>query len=117
MVEAKKMVEVAYRALDEKKGRDIVIIDISEITPIADYFVICDGSNPNQVAALTDSVEEEMHKAGYEQKQREGQKTSAWILLDYGDVIVHIFDQENRGFYNLERIWTDGKRIASLEEL
>lgn len=116
MEQSKEMVKIAYKALDDKKANEIVILDIAQITPIADYFVICDASNVNQLAALTDAVEEQMYKAGYKQQQREGQKNSPWVLLDFGDVIVHIFDKENRGFYNLERIWADGKRVA-IEEL
>lgn len=116
MNQIKDMVKTAYEALDEKKGNDIVILDISEISTLADYFVICDGSNENQVHALTDYVEEKMHQAGYHQERREGQRSSSWILLDYEDMIIHIFDRENREFYNLERIWTDAKQIK-IEDL
>lgn len=117
MSRIKDMVKTAYTALDDKKGHDICVIDISGISTIADYFVICDGSSDSQVGALTDNVEEKMHEAGYEQKQREGMRNSSWVLLDYGDVIIHIFDRENREFYNLERIWNDGKRIENIDEL
>ena len=113
----KDMVKTAYTALEDKKGHDICVIDISQISILADYFIICDGSSDSQVHALTDNVEEQMHKAGYEQKQREGQRSSSWVLLDYGDVIIHIFDKENREFYNLERIWNDGIRVEDIETL
>jgi ribosome-associated protein len=109
------MVKTAYAALDDKKGHDICVIDISKISIIADYFIICDGGSESQVRALTDSVEEKMHKAGFEQKQQEGHHSSSWVLLDYGDIIVHIFDRENREFYNLERIWNDGIRIEDID--
>ena len=112
MEQAKKMVKIAYHALDEKKAEDIKIINLEGITVLADYFIIANGTNSSQVQALVDNVEEELHKAGYSLKQREGYSNGNWVLLDFGDVIVHIFDRENRLFYDLERIWRDGKEIA-----
>lgn len=112
MEQAKKMVKTAYRALDEKKGEDIKIINLEGISVLADYFIIANGTNSSQVQALVDNVEEELHKAGYSLKQREGYSNGNWVLLDFGDIIVHIFDRENRLFYDLERIWRDGKEIA-----
>ena len=106
-----EMVKLAKKALEDKKGQDIKIIDIREVTVIADYFLIADGSNPNQVQAMVDNVEEVMGKAGYECRQIEGNGSGGWVLMDYGDIIVHIFDMENRLFYDLERIWRDGKEI------
>lgn len=108
--QSKKMACIAYRALEDKKGEDIKIIDISGVSVLADYFLIANGNSTNQVQALVDSVEEELHKAGYTAKQREGYN-SGWVLLDFGDVIVHVFDKENRLFYDLERIWRDGSQI------
>lgn len=105
------MVRTAYNALADKKGEDIRVIDISGISVMADYFVIVSGNNDSQIIALVDSVEEQMYKAGYPLKQQEGGKGGSWILLDYGDVIVHIFDRESRSFYNLEHIWNDGKTV------
>ena len=98
MNQALEMARVAYQALDEKKGEDIRVIDISGISVIGDYFVITNGTSDSQVRALVDNVEEKMHKAGYELKEQEG-------------IIIHIFDRENRPFYNLERIWSDGKDV------
>lgn len=112
MEQAKKMVKTAYQALDEKKGEDIKIINLEGISVLADYFIIANGTNSSQVQALVDNVEEELHKAGYSLKQREGYSNENWVLLDFGDIIVHIFDRENRLFYDLERIWRDGKEIA-----
>ena len=112
MEQAKKMVKIAYQALDEKKGEDIKIINLEGISVLADYFIIANGTNSSQVQALVDNVEEELHKAGYSLKQREGYSNGNWVLLDFGDVIVHIFDRETRLFYDLERIWRDGKEIA-----
>ena len=112
MEQAKKMAKTAYQALDEKKGEDIKIINLEGISVLADYFIIANGTNSSQVQALVDNVEEELHKAGYSLKQREGYSNGNWVLLDFGDIIVHIFDRENRLFYDLERIWRDGKEIA-----
>ena len=108
----KMMAQIAckvFDALDEKKGEDIKIIDIHNVSVIADYFVIASGTNSNQVQAIVDNVEEQLGRAGFEAKQIEGNRNSSWILMDYGDVIVHVFDEENRLFYDLERIWRDGK--------
>ena len=108
---AKEMVKTAVAALQDKKGEDIRVIDISGVTVIADYFIIASGSNPNQVPALVDNVEEQMYKAGYDDPRVEGYNTASWVLLDYNDVIVHVFSQDDRLFYDLERIWRDGKEI------
>lgn len=112
---SKAMVKLAVAALEDKKGEDIKVIDIREVSVIADYFIIASGMNKNQVQALVDNVEEALGRAGYEPKQVEGYQTANWILLDFGDIIVHIFDSENRLFYDLERIWRDGKLIDTKE--
>ncbi len=106
-----EMVRLACKAMDEKKAIDIKVIDIHEVSVIADYFVIASGSNLNQVQAMVDNVEEQLGRAGYEPKQVEGTRGSNWILMDYGDLIIHVFDEENRLFYDLERIWRDGKEV------
>ena len=116
MDQSKEMARIAYNALSDKKGEDIKIIDATGISVLADYFIIANGNSDSQVNALVDNVEEELHKAGYPLKQREGQASGSWVLLDFGDIIVHVFDRENRLFYDLERIWKDGKDI-SVEEL
>lgn len=116
MSQAKEMARIAYDALSDKKGEDIKIIDITGVSVLADYFIIANGNSDSQVNALVDNVEEELHKAGYHLKQREGRANSSWILLDFGDIIVHVFDKDNRLFYDLERIWKDGKDIT-VEEL
>lgn len=114
---SKELAKIACAALEEKKANDIKVIDISEVSVLADYFIIASGSNRNQVQAMVDSVQEDLYKkAGVEAKQVEGYQSANWILLDYADIIVHVFDEENRLFYDLERIWRDGKDI-SLEEL
>lgn len=108
---SKEIARAAVAALEDKKGEDIQIIDISEVSTLADYFIIASGNNRNQVQALCDHVEETLGGMGVSMKQCEGYDGGNWILVDYRDIVVHIFDKENRLFYDLERIWRDGKRI------
>lgn len=109
--QSKEMTSLVIKALEDKKAEDIRIIDISEVSVLADYFIIASGTNRSQIQAITDHVEEVLGKKGLHVKQTEGYASANWILMDFGDLIVHIFDQENRAFYDLERIWRDGKRI------
>ena len=111
--ESRKMAKLAVEALDDKKAKDIKIIDIHEVSVIADYFVIASGDSTTQIQAMINNVEEHMHKNGYAVKRVEGNKNSTWVLMDFGDVIVHIFDKEDRLFYDLERIWADGKVLQA----
>ncbi len=111
----KEMTRLACKALDAKKAIDIKVINIQGISVMADYFIISTAGNPNQVQAMVDNVEETMEKAGYMVKHVEGSRGSNWILMDFGDVIVHIFDEENRLFYDLERIWRDGVLVDAKE--
>ncbi|KAI4452908.1 developmentally regulated gtp-binding protein-related [Holotrichia oblita] len=108
--------KIAWDALEDKKGEEIQMIEIGDISIIADYFIIANGNNSSQVQALADNVEEALSKKGYEPKAIEGIRNSSWILMDYNDVIVHVFSKEDRLFYDLERIWRDGK-IISKEDL
>ncbi len=107
----RKMAQLAIEALEEKKAENIRIIDISEVSVIADLFLIAGGNNRSQIQTLCDNVEEKLGRAGYFLKQKEGYGTANWVLLDFGDVIVHIFDRENRLLYDLERIWRDGRQV------
>ncbi len=107
----KDMAALAIEALEDKKAEDIRVIDISQVSVIADYFIIANGTNKSQIQTLSDTVEEKLGKAGYFMKQKEGFRNGNWVLLDCGDIIVHIFDKENRLFYDLERIWRDGKVV------
>ncbi len=110
-----KMVKIIYNALNEKKGEDIKVIDISEISVIADYFVIANGNNPSQISSMVDEVENELAKNGFHGGKIEGIRSSEWILMDFGDVIVHVFSKEAREFYDIERIWRDGKYVEAAE--
>lgn len=106
---SREIAKLAITALEDKKAEDIKVIDISEVSVIADYFIIANGTNRSQIQTLSDHVEETLGRAGVQLKQVEGYDSANWVLLDFRDVIVHIFDKENRLFYDLERIWRDGK--------
>lgn len=118
MNQSKDMAKIAVAALEDKKGEDVRVIEIGDISVIADYLVIANGNNASQVQALADNVEESLERQGYKPKAIEGIRNASWILMDYGDVIVHVFSKEDRLFYDLERIWRDGKTITieNLEE-
>ncbi len=110
---SKEIAKLAIAALEDKKAEDIKVIDISEVSVIADYFIIANGTNRSQIQALSDNVEETLGRAGVPLRQVEGYDNANWVLLDFHDVIIHIFDKENRLFYDLERIWRDGTLIES----
>lgn len=111
----KKEAGIAVMALEDKKAEDIRVINIETVSVIADYFIIATGTNANQIKAMADEVEEKLGRAGFMLKQKESYEHANWVLLDFGDVIVHIFDKENRFFYDLERIWRDGKVMEPSE--
>ena len=105
------MAKLAVAALEDHKAEDISVIDIREVSPIADYFIIASGNNQNQLQAMRDAADEALYKAGIKVQQVEGNQNSTWILMDYNDIIIHIFSKEDRLFYDLERVWRDGKKI------
>lgn len=111
----REMAALAVDALEDKKAEDIRIIDIREVSVVADYFIIASGNNRNQIQAFADEIEERLGKAEYPMKSSEGYENANWILLDFGDLLIHLFDKENRLFYDLERIWRDGKRIEAAQ--
>lgn len=106
-----EMANRAVELLKSKKGRDIRMLDIHELTTIADYFIIATGNSTTQVQAMSDELEEKMDLAGYEMHHKEGFRNGRWVLLDYGNIIIHLFHDEERQFYNLERLWVDAKTI------
>lgn len=111
-MESKQKAKLVYDSLDEKLAVDVSIIDIANISILADYFIIAGGKNKNHIQTLSDSVRDDLAKENIHPRQIEGYNTASWILMDYGDVIVHIFSEEDRLFYDLEKIWSDGKSIA-----
>lgn len=108
----KEMAILAVQALDSKKGGEIKALEVTELTSLADYFVLCTGSSNTQINALCDAVEEKLEKeAGERPLHREGHRVGTWVLLDYGCVVVHVFSNEAREFYSLERLWSDGAPV------
>ena len=107
-MEAREMAKLAVSMLEDRKASDVKVINIEKISSLADYFIIASGSNRNQVQAMADNVEEALEKEGIRPKSIEGYQTANWILMDYGDIVLHLFDEENRLFYDIERIWRDG---------
>lgn len=100
-------------ALDDKKATDIQILDISELSSLGDYFVICTCTSTTQVKAAADSAEEKMSEAGYNVSHREGYNTGSWVLLDFGDVIVHVMSEESRSMYSIEKLWGDASEVET----
>lgn len=104
-------ISVIVKACDDKKGFDVKILDLRELTSITDYFVIVSGNSTTQVMAIADEVEEKMYEKGYKLIGKEGYREARWILLDYGNIVVHIFHKDERDFYNLERVWADSQEL------
>ena len=112
MLTTKEVTARAGAALDEKKGVDVKILKIADVSVLADYFVICTGTSSTHVSTLCDAVEEAMDQAGETMVSREGHRSGTWVLLDYGSVVVHVFTDETRKFYDLERLWNDAAEIG-----
>ena len=111
MLNAKELAITAAKALDAKKGKEIKVIKIEQITTLAEYFVICTGTSNTQINALCDNVEKELSAIGEEPIHREGYRGGTWVALDYACVVVHVFNDEARKFYSLEHMWADGEEI------
>lgn len=107
----KEMALAAARALDSKKAQEIAVLEITDLTTIADYFVIASGTSNTQINALCSAVEKALGDAGENPLRREGYRDGTWVLLDYGAVVVHVFSKEAREFYSLERLWSDGRPV------
>ena len=107
----KNMVKIAHEALDEKMAEEITIIDISKVSTVADYFIIANGRNSNQVQAIVDNVTEKLGRAGYDYRQIEGYQEARWVLLDYQDVVIHVFSSDDSRVYDLDIIWRDGSLV------
>ena len=117
MLSAKEVAALAAKALDAKMGEDIRLIGITDISTLADFFLICTATSSTHVKTLCDAVEEAMDEAGEPMLSREGHRGGTWVLLDYGCVVVHIFNDEARKFYSLEHLWADGEPIDISEYL
>lgn len=115
MISSKEKALIAVNSMEEKKGEDVRIIKIDAVSTLADYFIIAGGSNRNQIQAMADEIEEKLAEKEVTPKHIEGYMNGSWILMDYGDVVIHIFDAENRALYDLERIWRDGITMEKSE--
>ena len=116
--DVKAQVAIAVKACTEKKAEDITILRLDAASGLTDYFVICSGSNPRQVTAIAEAVDEHLSKAGVEPNNVEGRRSENWTALDYGDFMVHVFSESARKFYDLERLWKTATHIelADLEK-
>lgn len=110
-MELSEKVKLVVNCYDNKKAENIVAMEVGELTSVADYFVIGSAQSSSQVKAIADEIEEKMEKAGFTAVHREGYNGAMWILLDYSDIVCHIFNTETRGFYDIERLWSDAKKL------
>ena len=111
----KEIMRKAATALDDKKGKDVQILKIADVSTLADYFLICSGTSNTHIRALCDAVEEAMDQAQEPLISKEGHRGGTWVLLDYGSIVVHIFTDEARKFYDLERLWSDAVPVEIAE--
>ena len=112
-LDTEEAVRMAAEAASDKKAEEIVVLDLREVASFTEFFLICNGTNPKQVQAITDSIDERLRKAGKRPLHVEGYANAEWILMDYGDFIAHIFNGTSRRFYDLERLWRDAKRLEA----
>ena len=117
MLNAKEIIAAAVKALSDKKGKDLKVLNTANQTTLAEYFIICSGTSNTQVRALAEAVEEALSKAGEEPHHIEGHRGGLWTLLDYSAVVIHIFTEEGREFYDLERLWSDAAPVDLSEYL
>ena len=117
MSQSESLLEIVYKALDDKRAEDIVVLNMENISLLADYFLICNGNSDRQAQAIAREVQEKAQENGCEVKRVEGFDSARWILVDLGDIVVHIFHKDDRAFYNLERLWGDAPQLdVSIEE-
>ena len=117
MSQSESLLEIVYKALDDKRAEDIVVLNMENISLLADYFLICNGNSDRQAQAIAREVLEKAQENGCEVKRVEGFDSARWILVDLGDIVVHIFHKDDRAFYNLERLWGDAPQLdVSIEE-
>lgn len=110
------LLEIAYKAVDDKKGEDIVVLNMEGVSLIADHFMICHANSERQVQAIAKEVADQAGEAGYHVKRMEGYDLARWVLVDLGDVVVHIFHRDERGYYNLEKLWGDAPMLNMADE-
>ena len=112
MLSPEQIAAIAAKALEDKKAKDVKILHTAEQTVLADYFVICNGTSSTHIKALVGEVDKQLSEAGEPPIRREGLRSDIWVLMDFGSVIVHIFTDEARKFYDLERLWSDAEVVT-----
>ena len=112
MIDNRNLAELVAKAASDKKARDIIIMDLLGISPVTDSFVICSANSTTQVQAIADNIVEQMEEQGIRLLRKEGYREARWVLLDYGSCVAHIFVEDDRVFYNLERLWSDAKQMS-----
>lgn len=112
MLTPAEMAKLAVQAMDEKMGKEITVLRTTDVTVLADYFVLCTAASTTQIKTLSDAVEHVLTQAGEPPRRREGERSSGWVLIDFGCVVVHIFMEEARNFYDLERLWADAEKVS-----
>ncbi len=110
-----QLARAAADIASDKKASDVILLDIRDVTTFADYFVICSGNNPRQIRAIAEAIDEQLGEQGARVLHREGDAETGWMLLDFGDVIVHIFGPKEREYYRLERLWSGAKTVVYLQ--
>lgn len=110
-----QLAKAAADVASDKKASDVILLDIRDVTTFADYFVICSGNNTRQIQAIADAIDEQLGKQGAALLHREGNAETGWLLLDFGDIIVHIFGPKEREYYRLERLWSGAKTVVYLQ--
>jgi len=115
LLDSGQLARAAADIASDKKASDVILLDIRDVTTIADYFVICSGNNPRQIRAIADAIDEQLGEQGADLLHREGVAESGWILLDFGDVVIHIFGPREREYYRLERLWSGAKTVVYLQ--
>lgn len=115
LLDSGQLARAAVDAASDKKASDVLLLDIREVTTFADYFVICSGSNRRQIQAIAEAIDEQLSSQGANLFQREGIAETGWILLDFGDVIIHILGPKEREYYDLERLWSEAKTVVYLQ--
>lgn len=111
MMTPKEVVAIAAKALSDKKGKNITVLKTEKLTSLCDYFVICTGTSSTHIKTLTDEIDKAMSEAGEPPLRREGYRSGSWVLLDFGCVVAHVFTEDAREFYNLERLWSDAEEV------
>jgi ribosome-associated protein len=116
-MEAKEVLNVAVKAADDKKAEDIIVMNMKGISLVADYFIICHGNSDKQVQAIAREMKEQVEKLGVNVRRMEGYDEAKWVLVDLGEVVAHVFHKDERGYYNLERLWGDAPLVDLTREV